>query len=451
MGQDQVTAQVKQRIERARSSRTGYGSMDMFIGPFLGRETSTTRLKNLLDDIAEPQEFCSWEYVLVVEGRSDLDKGKLVILGGGHRLLSASLVLHALVLPYKLVSFDGIIVSGVPFSIYDHEGPIAFHIEVSETRPETYGFMEQVRLYGRLKERWRKGEDERVSKLRGKKATPKSLSHRKLYEYYDRMMASTGPKCRWAIGFMKTKTHATRRHYMSGADRILEGGVLPYLSHLESTGVATFNRASLNAVRKWSVEKIRKVVALWKVRHETGVKVQFLFSDRAGREIDGKGRGRKNAKATSNFEALNSTSNQSGDEVLLECNEQADRTIARSMSNMHGSAGLEVLTNLKSSNEVNDREASRNENKKSISKTLSCEYAGNHKSNRHAEGAISQITQAASSGLPLGGEPNQNHLPLDDIKTAGTRQDAFKGRREGENDSEEGTVKKDNPGSRPTT
>lgn len=254
------------------------------------------RLRKLVEDIGEPQEFRSWEYLLVVEGSTRATKGKLVIIGGGHRLLSSSLVLHTLVLPYKVVSFHGIGTTDVPFSIFDHEGPVVFHIEVSETRPEKYRFMEQVRLYGFLKKRWRKEELKRVSNLRGRRGRPRPVSHRKLYQYYGKMASSTVSNCRWAIEFMMTNTHNTRRHYMSGADRLLESGVVPYLSYLESIGTATFNKATLNAVRNWSVDKVRKVVGLWKVRHDTGLKVQFVFSDRVGREVDGRGRGRRSTQ-----------------------------------------------------------------------------------------------------------------------------------------------------------
>ncbi|PXF41955.1 hypothetical protein BWQ96_08309 [Gracilariopsis chorda] len=288
-----ISLQIKRRIEQGRGSFTRYAALDMFVGPFFGRQTSTLRLQNLSLDIGAPHRFHSWEHLFVVKGTTPSTKGRLVIIGGGHRLLSSGRVLHTLLLPYKLVSFDGIGPDGDALDIFGYRGLIAFHVEVTEPRPEKYCFMEQVALYGELKRRWQRMEKERTSQLRGKKAIPKAMSHRKLYELYESTADKAGPKSRWAIEFLTDMKQSTRRHYMSGADRLLDAGVVPYLSYLERVGVATFNKASLNAVRNWPVSKIRKVTDLWKVRRESGIRIHYFFSDRIGREVDGKGRGRK--------------------------------------------------------------------------------------------------------------------------------------------------------------
>lgn len=149
-----ISTQIKRRIEQGRGSPTRYASLDMFIGPYFGRATSSLRLQTVSKDIGAPQRFHSWEHLLVVQGTSPATKGKLVVIGGGHRLLSSSRVLHTLILPYRTVSFDGLGVDGKDLDLFAHKGLIAFYVEVTEPRPEEYGFMEQVALYGDLKERW---------------------------------------------------------------------------------------------------------------------------------------------------------------------------------------------------------------------------------------------------------------------------------------------------------
>lgn len=209
-----------------------------------------------------------------MKGTTPSAQGRLVVIGGGHRLLASGRVLHALILPYKVVSFDGMGRDGDTLDLFEYRGLIAFHVEVTEPRPEKYGFMQQITLYGDLKERWQRMEKDRVSHLKGKKAIPQAMSHRKLYEFYEKTVDGAGPTSRWAIEFLTDMKQSTRRHYMSGADRLLEAGVVPYLSYLERLGVAAFNKSSLNSVRNWSVTKIRKVIELWKVRRETGNRVQ---------------------------------------------------------------------------------------------------------------------------------------------------------------------------------
>lgn len=280
--------------------------MDLFIGPYVGREISTGRLCSLVEDIGSPQHFQSSQPVLAVKSRSGPTKGFLMILGGGeHRFMSSSRVLHGNVIPYKLVNFSDVLDGSEQLEIIQYKGIIAFEVEANEPREERYGLMEQVLLYGDLKEYWKRLEGERVSRLKGRKAILRKISHNKIYRLYEETAELVGLKSRWAIEFLSGKdsklvriSPATRRQYMSGADRLLDAGVVPCLSSLEQDRVAAFNRGSLYAVRNWSVEKIRKAVDLWKVRQSTGVKVKYHFSDKVGRDVDGKGRGRKPSQAT---------------------------------------------------------------------------------------------------------------------------------------------------------
>lgn len=295
-----LSSRISECIEQARCSPTRYASVDLFIGPYIGREIAVMRLQSLVEDIAAPQQFQSSQPVLAVRSTTGATKGFLLILGGGHRFMALTRVLHGGIIPYKLVDFSGITINGKEMDVVKHKGIIAFQVETNEPRPDRYAIMEQVLLYDDLKAHWRRLEDERVSKLKGRKSIPRKLTHPKLFEFYEATAHKVGAKSRWAIDFLSGKdsrnakiSAATRRQYMTGADRLLEAGVVPYLVSLEQDGLATFNRGSLYAVRKWSVEKIRQVVELWKVRQSTGVKVKYQFSDKIGRDVDGKGRGRK--------------------------------------------------------------------------------------------------------------------------------------------------------------
>lgn len=297
---DLLARRISQCIEQARCSPKRYGSVDLFIGPYIGREVSAGRLRSLIEDIGVPQHYQSSQPVLAVKSTHGPTKGFLMIIGGGHRYVSSSRVLHGSVIPYKLVNFSGVLGDREELDIIRNKGIIAFHVESNEPRPQRYGFMEQVLLYDDLKMHWTRMEEERVSGLKGRKCIPHKMSHTKLFQFYESTFDMVGAKSRWAIEFLSRKDNrhvnisaATRRQYMSGADRLLEAGVVPYLSSLEQEVVAVFNRSSLHAVRNWSVDKIRKVVELWKVRRATGVKMRYQFSDKVGRDVDGKGRGRK--------------------------------------------------------------------------------------------------------------------------------------------------------------
>lgn len=292
-----LSSRILERIELGRCSATRYASADMFIGPCIGRKVSPDHLESLTEDIGSPEQFHSWEPLLAVHHTGDeaMLKGKLVVIGGGHRLGVSILTIHTLILPYKLVSFTGLGPNGDDLDIFEYGGLITFNVEATEPRPQQYSFMQQVVLYGHLKVQWQDMERARVSKLKGRKRNPRYMSHKTLYEFYEQQSDICGSQARWAIAFLGGKgiKQSTRRNYMSGADRLLDAGVVPYLCHLENTANASFNRGSLNAVRNWSVEKVRDVVELWRVRTEAGLKVHYTFSDRIGREVDGKGRGRK--------------------------------------------------------------------------------------------------------------------------------------------------------------
>lgn len=302
-----IIHRIYERIEQGKCSPTRYASIDMFVGPYVGRNVSSMRLLSLVADIRGPQRFQSSQPLLVVRSRHGHTKGKLIIIAGGHRFCSSSRTLHTLILPYKLVSFSGLGANGEDLDVLKYKGFIAFQVEVNEPRPERYGFMQQVLLYEDLKEHWKHVESMRVSRLSGRKAVPQAMTHPKVFDMYEKLTAFHGSKCRWAIEFLSRKDNrnveivqSTRRQYMSGADRLLDAGVVPYLSYLEETGVASFTRSSLYAVRNWSPEKVKKVVELWKVRRDTGVPVKYLFNDRIGREVDGKGRGRKSTQHSTN-------------------------------------------------------------------------------------------------------------------------------------------------------
>lgn len=187
-----------------------------------------------------------------------------MVIGGGHRLLVSLLTMHTLIVPYKLVSFAGLGANGADLDIVEHGSLISFHLEITEPRPQQYSFMQQVLLYGNLKVHWRQRENARVSHLKGKKGIPRSISHRKLYEFYEQHLVMFGSQSRWAIEFLSGTDikQSTRRRYMSGADHLLEAGVVPYLCRLENTAGAVFNRSSLNTVRNWTVDKIRNAVKL---------------------------------------------------------------------------------------------------------------------------------------------------------------------------------------------
>lgn len=320
---DTLSHRIHRRIEQGRCSPTRYASIDLFIGPFVGRFVSATRLEGLIGDIEVPQNFQSSQPLLAVKGTRGSARGKLMVIGGGHRLLASGRTLHTLVLPYKLVSFAGIGHGGQDIDILQYKGIIAFHVEVNEPRPERYGFMQQLLLYDDLKAHWKDTERIRVSKLKGRKGKPQAMTHTKLYDFYEDTIGFAGSKSRYAIDFFcqkaneKTKiTPGTRRQYMSGADRLLQAGVVPYLCHLEEIGVATFTRSSLYSVRNWKVEKVKQVVELWKVRHGMGIKVDYRFSDKAGRDVDGKGRGRKCSQqlSTSQYDVLPSQALSTWDE-----------------------------------------------------------------------------------------------------------------------------------------
>lgn len=239
--------------------------------------------------------------------------GKLLVIGGGHRLCVSTLTIHTLILPYKLVSFAGLGTNGGDLNIFKYGGLISFNVEVTEPRPRQYSFMQQVLLYGNLKQQWQDMEKARVSKLKGRKRMPRYMSHKHLYEFYEQQSELCGSQSRWATDFLSVNTikQSTRRNYMSGADRLLDAGVVPYLCNLENTANVSFNRASLNAVRNWTVDKVKDVVELWKVRTAAGLRVNYTFSDRIGREVDGKGRGRRGTQQSS-LQAENEERNEEG-------------------------------------------------------------------------------------------------------------------------------------------
>lgn len=313
-----LSSRILERIQEGRCSSTKYASADMFVGPCIGRRVSTVHLESLSEDIYSPERYHSWEPLLAVRHTEEEEflKGKLIIIGGGHRLCVSTLTVHTLVLPYKLVPFVGLGQNGRDLDVLEYGGLIMFNVEATEPRPQEYSFMQQVMLYGNLKLQWQDMEKLRVSKLKGRKRIPRCMSHRNLFEFYEQQSELCGSQSRWAIGFLSGNEikQSTRRNYMSGADRLLDAGVVPYLCHLESTANACFSRASLNAVRNWSVGKVRDVVELWRVRKEADVKVHYAFLDKIGREVDGKGRGRKGPQKVSSQGQEDENLDRHGDE-----------------------------------------------------------------------------------------------------------------------------------------
>ncbi|KAI0556680.1 Papain-like cysteine peptidase [Gracilaria domingensis] len=120
-----------------------------------------------------------------------------------------------------------------------------------------------------------------------------AMTQTKLMAAYDELKEDTAESSKYAIDFMSPPNKSTRQGYISGAQRMLKAGVVPYLCELESAGLASFPRRTLNVVKTWPVEKIKARVDLWISRRSSGLDCDYRFNDGTGSEVDGRSRGRK--------------------------------------------------------------------------------------------------------------------------------------------------------------
>ncbi|KAI0557914.1 hypothetical protein FGB62_251g01 [Gracilaria domingensis] len=289
-----------ERIQMARIGPVLYGHTDLFLGPFIGRHSSKANFRRVCHEIGEPHRFRRHQPLLVVKSDVNFPQGRLVVVGGGHRILTAAHIMQILLLPYQVLNLDGLTQFGRPVSVLTHDALISHHLEATEPRPEPFSLMEQVLSFKRLMEYWNWCEEQKhVADGKRPKRMP-AMTQTKLMALYDSLKEESGENSKYAIEFMSPPKESTCQGYISGARRLLQAGVVEYLCELECAGIATFPRRTLNVVKTWKVEKIRDRVDLWINRRKGGLHCDYKFTDTTGSEVDGRRRGRKRSRSISN-------------------------------------------------------------------------------------------------------------------------------------------------------
>ncbi|KAI0567470.1 Papain-like cysteine peptidase [Gracilaria domingensis] len=292
-----LSSRILDRIQQARIGPVRYAHTDLFIGPFIGRHTSKVNYKRVCLEIGEPHRFRRHQPLLVVTSDSGFPDHRLIVVGGGHRILVAAHFLQIPILPYQVLDLSGLTEFDKPVSVLTHDALISHHLEATEPRPQPYSLMEQVLSFARLQEYWLWREEQKVIKSGKRPKRAPSMTQTKLMAAYDELKDDTAESSKYAIDFMSPPNPNTRHGYISGAQRLLKAGVVPFLCDLECEGLATFPRRTLNVVKTWSIEKIKARTQLWISRRKSGSPCDYRFTDTTGSEVDGRGRGRKR-KAT---------------------------------------------------------------------------------------------------------------------------------------------------------
>ncbi|PXF44278.1 hypothetical protein BWQ96_05982 [Gracilariopsis chorda] len=278
----ELSSEIYRRIQAARSSTIRLAPADLFVGPLIGRSTSHTHFVALANQIFRGVDFHVSQALLVVKGDSGLALGKLLVVGGSHRLLVSAHLNHMLLIPYRLINLSGMGTNNIIVHLKRYDGIIAHHVESSEPRPQVHTIMDQVLMYGKLKEFWTSQQINRRKLTRTTRARPPSMTHNKLLHLYKVLQTSAGINSCHAIQFLDfTLKPNSISGYMSGADKLLQADVLPDLCYLEKQARTRFSRASLNTVRHWCLHRIQKNVTYWKSKSQCSGASNFVcrFSD----------------------------------------------------------------------------------------------------------------------------------------------------------------------------
>ncbi|PXF45083.1 hypothetical protein BWQ96_05122 [Gracilariopsis chorda] len=278
----ELSSDIYRRIQAARLSNIRLAPADLFVGPLIGRSTSHTHLVAIANQIVRGVDFHVSQALLVVKGDSGLALGKLLVVGGSHPLLVSAHLNHMLLIPYWLISLSGMDTDNIIVQLKRYDGIIAHHVDSSEPRPQMYTIMDQVLMYGKLKEFWTLQQINRRKQTRTTRARPPSMNHNKLLHLYKVLQTSAGINSHHAIQLLDfTLKPNSIRGYMSGADKLLHADVLPDLCYLEKHGRTRFSRAPLNTVRNWSFPRIQKTVTYWNSKSQCSGASNFvcLFSD----------------------------------------------------------------------------------------------------------------------------------------------------------------------------
>ncbi|PXF43037.1 hypothetical protein BWQ96_07234 [Gracilariopsis chorda] len=196
--------------------------------------------------------------LLVVNGDSGLELGKLLVVDGSPRLLVSAQLNFMLLIPYRLINLSWLGTYNITVQLKRDEGIIAHHVESSEPRPPMYTIMDQVLMYDKLKEFWTLQQNNRGTHTCKTLARPPSMTHNKLLNLYEVLQTSAGINNVHAIHFLDfTLEHNSMSGNMSGTDNVLHVDVFPDLCFLEKHVRIRFSRASLNTVRNWSLHKLQ--------------------------------------------------------------------------------------------------------------------------------------------------------------------------------------------------
>ncbi|KAI0556784.1 Papain-like cysteine peptidase [Gracilaria domingensis] len=272
-----LSSMIMERIQIARISKVYYAHTDLFIGPFIGRHSSQANFKRVCMEVGEPHRFRRHQPLLVVTSDINFPEGFLIVVGGGHRILVAAHIMHIMILPYQVLDLSGLSEFGRDVSVLTHDAIISHHLEATEPRPEPFSLMEQVLSFARLEQYWIWREQQRLLESGKKPRRNPAMTQTKLMAAYDELKEDTAESSKYAIDFMSPPNKSTRQGYISGAQRMLKAGVVPYLCELESAGLASFPRRTLNVVK----------------HGPSGLDCDYRFNDGTGSEVDGRSRGRK--------------------------------------------------------------------------------------------------------------------------------------------------------------
>ncbi|PXF44281.1 hypothetical protein BWQ96_05985 [Gracilariopsis chorda] len=282
MDLSELSSEIYRRIQAANSSTIRLTPAYLFVGPLIGRSTSQTHLVALANQIVRDLDFHLSQALLVVKGDSGLALGKLLVVGGSHRLLVSAHLNHMLLIPYRLINLSRMGTDNIIVQLKRYEGIIAHHVKFSEPRPQIYTIMDQVPMYGKRKEFWTPQQINRRKQTRTTRARPPSMNQNMMLHLYKVLQTSAGINSRHAIQLLDfTLKPNSISEYMSGANKLLQADVLPHLCYLEKQARTRFSRASLNTVRHWCLHRIQKTVTYWKSKSQCRGPSNFVgrFSD----------------------------------------------------------------------------------------------------------------------------------------------------------------------------
>ncbi|PXF45556.1 hypothetical protein BWQ96_04694 [Gracilariopsis chorda] len=282
MDLSELSSEIYRRTQAAKSSTIRLAPADLFVGPLIGRSTSHTHLVALANQIVCGVDFHVSQALLVVKGYSGLALGKLLVVGGSHRLLVSAHLNHMLLIPYRLINLSGMGTDNIIVQLKRYDGIIAHHVESSAPRPQMYTIMHQVLMYSKLKEFWTLQQINCRTQTRTTRARPHSMTQNKLLHLYKVLQTSACINSRHAIQFLDvTLKPNSIRGYMSGADKLLHADVLLDLCYLDKHARTRFSCVSINTVRNWSLHRIQKTVKYWKSKSQCSGASNFVcrFSD----------------------------------------------------------------------------------------------------------------------------------------------------------------------------